>query len=295
TYERGPFSEEDFSVALDELDEKNPDQLEAIMEIWEQNYAEDLATGESYQTQIHLEKYKALINLGLANYALAEARYLVNLTSDTEKESLQTKLGEILLQCGNYRAPIRFAERKIKKAIYSNTTYSLPKKIWHLAYPKGYWGQVSKQAESFGLDPYLVLAVIREESRFHAQATSRSNAKGLMQIIPKTGKGIAQKLKIKNYRTSKLYDPSLNIKMGSFYLASLLQRFSNNVYLALAGYNGGPSRINSYVNNWYQGKIELIDIDDFIESIPIRETRLYVQKVMGSYFEYQRLYERKRG
>jgi soluble lytic murein transglycosylase len=114
-----------------------------------------------------------------------------------------------------------------------------------------------------------------------------------MQIMPKTGRGIAKDLKLSRYRTKKLYEPATNIQMGTYYLSSLIKNFSNNYYLALAGYNGGPNKIKRYVNSWYNGDLGTVDIDEFVESLPSRETRLYVQKVMNSYFEYKRLYERK--
>jgi soluble lytic murein transglycosylase len=79
--------------------------------------------------------------------------------------------------------------------------------------------------------------------------------------------------------------------MGTYYLAELIKRFDGNVALALAGYNGGPVRIKKLVNNWYNGDMRNLDVDEFIEFIPMRETRNYVQKVLGSYYEYKRLYE----
>lgn len=292
---QSPFNGEDFSAALSELDGNNSEKLAAIMEIWEQANTETLQSESSEEALTHLAKYKELMEIGLADYAADEARYLVNLTSDTEREPLQTKLGEMLIQVGNYRTPIRFADRKVKAAVLAGKPQTLPKKIWQLAYPRGYWKHVSGKAKRYGLDPYLVLAVIREESRFNPKATSRSNAKGLMQIIPPTGRGIAKDLKLNRYRSGRLYEVPLNVEMGTYYLSNLIKNFSSNLYLALAGYNGGPNRIKRYVKSWYNGDLGIVDVDEFIESIPVRETRLYVQKVMGSYFEYKRLYDRKRG
>ncbi len=295
TAEQDPFNEEEFNEALYNINSKNPSELAAVMEIWEQTRIDSLEPESSQEAQAHLAKYKELMGLSLAGYAADEARYLVNFTSDVEKESAQERLGEMLVNSGEYSRPIRFADRRLRPAIIAGNAGAFSRKIWQLSYPKGYWTHVSKKAGRFGLDPYLVLAVIREESRFNPRARSRSSARGLMQIMPRTGRGIAKDLDISRYRTSKLYDPGLNIEMGVYFLSSLVHNFGNNFYLALAGYNGGPNRIKRYVNNWYNGKLELVDIDEFIESIPIRETRLYVQKVMGSYFEYKRLYDRKRG
>lgn len=288
-----PFAGASFSAALNKIDNKNEDELAAIMEIWEQTNSKALEDESSEEARVHLEKYKSLMEIGLTNYAADEARYLVNITSDAEKDSLQTRLGEVLIQSGNYRAPIRFADRKIKSAILAGKAYSLSDKIWELAYPKGYWKVVSSKTGSYPVDPYLTLAVIREESRFNPRAVSRSGARGLMQIMPRTGRGIAKDLKFSSYRTKKLFIPDTNVEMGVYYLSNLIRNFSDNVYLALAGYNGGPNKIKRYVKSWYNGDLGLVDIDEFVESIPNRETRLYVQKVMGSYFEYKRIYSRK--
>ena len=294
--DQSPFDDEEFTRAINDLGNKNQDELAAIMEIWEQTNADAVPSESSEEARVHLEKYKELMALGLTNYAADEAHYLVKITSVAEKESSQIKLGEVLIRSGEYRTPIRFADPKIKSAILAGKTESLPNKIWQLSYPRGYWNQVAKKATDFGLDPYLVLAVIREESRFNPKATSRSSARGLMQIMPRTGRLIAKDLDLDRYRTGKLYEPALNIEMGVYFLSNLMKNyFKNNIYLALAGYNGGPNRIKRYVNSWYNGNLGLVDIDEFIESIPVRETRLYVQKVMGSYFEYKRLYDRKRG
>ena len=293
--DQSALNSEEFNAALDSLENKNATELAAIMEIWEQTRIDEIDPESSQEARVHLSKYKALMNIGLSDYAAEEARYLVDITSDSEKESAQAKLGEMLVQSGEYTRPINFAEKKVRSAVMAGNPGAASKKIWQLAYPKGYWKHVSRQASQFKLDPYLVLAVIREESRFNPKAKSHSSARGLMQIMPATGRGIAKDLDIDRYRTTRLYEPSLNIEMGAYFLACLVKNFKDNFYLALAGYNGGPNKIKRYVNNWYNGDLKLVDIDEFVESIPSRETRLYVQKVMGSYFEYKRLYDRKRG
>lgn len=199
-----------------------------------------------------LLKYRTLMELDLVDYAQEEARVIIKLTGSITHESIEVR---------------------------------------KLAYPKGYFEKVERYSRSFGVDPYLALAVIREESRFNPRALSRSRAHGLMQIIPSTGKILAKRLSITPYRRSKMYEVDTNIMMGTYYLADLIKRFDGNVALALAGYNGGPVRIKKLVNNWYNGDMRNLDIDEFIEFIPMRETRYYVQKVLGSYYEYKRLYE----
>ena len=292
--DQSAFVDEEFYEALNNIDEKNQAELVSIMEIWEETKAQE-AEAPKELIRLHLAKYKKLMDLGVVDFAADEARYLVNLTTEQERDSAQLKLGEMLLRQGNYKTPLKFADKKIKLAVMSGKTEIIPKLVWQMAYPRAYWRQVKNKAGAYGIDPYLVLAVMREESRFNPKAVSRSGARGLMQIMPRTGKGIAKRLAVPRFRTSKLFQPELNIGMGSWYLSHLITRFDGNYYLSLAGYNGGPNKIGRYIDNWYDGKLNLVDVDEFVESIPGRETRLYVQKVMGSYFEYKRLYDRKRG
>jgi soluble lytic murein transglycosylase len=114
-----------------------------------------------------------------------------------------------------------------------------------------------------------------------------------MQIIPQTGKNVARLVGIKPYYTGKLHDPDTNIKMGCYYLSQLLKRFDNDKIMALAAYNGGPLRVQKWKNKWLNEVGVNIDIDEFVESIPLSETRRYVQKVMKSYYEYKRHYSEK--
>lgn len=269
-------------------EDNDREELEAVMEKWENqrqsgNRDDDL--------NLRLLKYKALMDLDLLDYALGEARVIIRMTGGVSEESAQLSLARALHRVGEYGIPIRFSEGKIKQAVLSGKPETVSLTVWKLAYPKGYFEKVEEYSRSYGLDPYLALAVIREESRFNPRATSHSRAHGLMQIIPSTGKILAKQLSISPYRRSKMYEVNTNLRMGIYYLSGLIKRFDGNVALALAGYNGGPVRIKKLVNNWYNGDMRNLDIDEFIEFIPMRETRYYVQKVLGSYYEYKRLYE----
>lgn len=257
------------------------EELEAIMRL--QRRDEDL--------NLRFLKYQALLDLDLIDYALGEARVIIKMAGGVSEESAQLSLAQALHQAGEYGIPIRFTEGRVKQAVLSGKPESISLNVWKLAYPKGYFDKVEQYSRNNGLDPYLVLAVIREESRFNPRATSRAQAHGLMQIIPSTGKILAKQLSITPFRRAKMYEVDTNIMMGTYYLAELIRRFDGNIALALAGYNGGPVRIKKLVNNWYNGDMRNLDLDEFIEFIPLKETRYYVQKVLGSYYEYKRLYE----
>ena len=132
-----------------------------------------------------------------------------------------------------------------------------------------------------GLEENLVLAVIRAESGYDRNAHSWANAYGLMQLIPRTAREVAQELNMPVSIPAHLLDPETNINLGSYYLTKLLKKFDNRVSFALAAYNAGPHR----VDRWRQ--IEMSQEDDlFIENIEFAQTRNYVRKVLRNYWVY---------
>lgn len=164
-------------------------------------------------------------------------------------------------------------------------TSGTPKKIglWMFAYPLLYSNQVAKDSQDNQLDPYLVHGLIREESRYNAMATSRSNAIGLMQLLPGTAFGVAKNMGLNIHSNDEIYNPTNNIALGTHYLAYVLKRHNGNALAAVASYNGGPNA----VAKWIKGHA---DMDVFVENIPVTETRDYVRKVFGSFWNYQSIY-----
>lgn len=159
---------------------------------------------------------------------------------------------------------------------------------WGMAYPLEYSESISTESKVNGVDPLLVHALIREESRYNPDALSRVRALGLMQLMPGTAYGVAKRLSVPLSGTQEVLKPDVNIKLGTNYLAYTLRRFDNNALLAIASYNGGPNAVQS----WFQ-QHKLAgnsDFDIFVENIPFRETRDYVRKVFGSYWTYEQLY-----
>jgi soluble lytic murein transglycosylase len=123
---------------------------------------------------------------------------------------------------------------------------------------------------------------MRQESRFEAQIRSRSGAIGLMQIMPDTGSWIASKKGVNSYNLDR---PEDNINFGTWYLDYTHSRFGDNTMLAIASYNAGPGAIGRWVESRGLG-----DPDEFVNNIPYDETRDYVSKVLGNYWNYLRLY-----
>ncbi|MBI5700863.1 transglycosylase SLT domain-containing protein [Candidatus Saganbacteria bacterium] len=266
----------------------NEANIEEVMKDWQDSNPQML---DSMEVSNRINKYERLADMGLEDFAYQEVRQLLSKTDDGQKESAQMTLGRVMQRSGEYARPISLVEGGIRSAVLSGSASKIPQEKWMLAYPKGFWDKVQESSKKHGVDPYLALAVIREESRFNPKAVSRSKARGLMQIMYGTGKGLAKSLKIKPFKKSTMFNPETNIEMGTLYLADLIRSFNGNQSLALAGYNGGPNRVRRWFNNWYNGDYDKLDIDEFVQNIPLSETRKYVQKVMGSYYEYKRIYD----
>jgi len=128
------------------------------------------------------------------------------------------------------------------------------------------------------------LAIIREESRFNPWNESVVGARGLMQIMLSTGEWIAEKINLINYNDEMLFSPEVNIDLGCWYIQYLNERFSDDLILALSGYNAGPGT----TSRWLE-KYNISDPDNFIENIPYDETRGYIKKVLKSYLMYERI------
>jgi len=236
-------------------------------------------------------KYRILMSLGFYDHARNEAAHLRAKSSEDNKLNADLLYYLAVQRKGDYRTALRFAEGRYLDAINDGEMSQVDYRMWQLAYPRGFWSYVLKYSVEYNLDPYLVLAVIREESRFNPKTVSWARAHGLMQIIPSTARGIARFIGIRPYYLYRLFEPETNIKMGCYYLSQLIKRFNGNPYLALAGYNGGPMRVKAWLSRWKRENGQYLDIDEFVESIPFKETRRYVKKVMKSYNEYKRIYE----
>jgi soluble lytic murein transglycosylase len=216
--------------------------------------------GEGY------ERIEALYLLGMKNEALAE---ILDSLKRVETNKEFSYLGYMALKLGAYKEVIAFAEPKNDRGL-------LP-----YSYPLGYWDTVKLAADSNDLDAFLIAALIREESRFDPTVISWAGAVGLMQLMPSTADRLKKDTKIPLKDRSQLQDPRKNILLGSYYLSQLINEFKE-LPLAIAAYNAGKNRLN----NWME-KFSSSDLAEFIENIPYRETRKYVQRVLKSYWQYR--------
>lgn len=159
--------------------------------------------------------------------------------------------------------------------------------LWHLFYPAVFINEANEAAREQGLDPYLVLALTRQESYFNPLAVSSSYALGLMQLLPATAKDVAKWERMAGFNTAQLFEPEVNIRLGTRYLAYLHQKFNGNSMLSVGGYNGGPNAMA----RWASAKQAMLahDPDMFIETIPYDQTRDYIKEVFTHYWIYQKL------
>jgi soluble lytic murein transglycosylase len=163
-----------------------------------------------------------------------------------------------------------------------------PPAFWQLLFPLPYEKDLVRSAQQQNLDPYMMAALIRQESEFDPQALSAKHAYGLTQVEPATGRALARRAGIKRFSNRSLFQPAINLKLGSYYLRALLDQWGGQWEQTLASYNAGKSRVNDWITwNQYQEPAE------FVESIPFTETRDYVEAVLRNATVYRQLYANK--
>lgn len=222
-----------------------------------------------------------LRRLGLLEAALAELEEVVQRSvGDTVR--LYAATGAYVRD-ERYHMALRVLRRHFT-AVASSGHPDVPRAFWEMLYPLPWRGEVTEAAERSGLDPFLVAAIVREESSYYPRAVSRSGARGLMQLMPATAQPMAD-VRGWAFRGGELLDdPAANIQLGTAFMAGLLREFGDP-RLALAAYNAGPRRLR----DWWRAR-RGDDIEAFVEEIPFDETRHYVKRVMLSWDEYRRIY-----
>ena len=157
--------------------------------------------------------------------------------------------------------------------------------FWRIFYPIYHKDIIISYAKEYDVDPYLVTAVIRAESKFDPEAESTAGARGLMQIMPETGEWVAEKLALEDFDREQLFQPEVNICIGTWYLSDLRDEFAD-IVLVLAAYNGGRGN----VKQWLEMKKDR-DGTLSIDELPFLETRHYVKKVLHNYRRYREIYQ----
>ena len=174
----------------------------------------------------------------------------------------------------------------ISSSLINNYGGNLKRPIWKLAYPIHFWQFIFNSSKKYSnLDPFLVCGLIRQESKFDQNALSTSNARGLMQFIPETARSVAREIGIKDFSQNDLYNPEINIALGTHYINSLINELKDALY-AVGSYNAGPQAMKRWIKT-----ISTADNDLFLEQIPYDETRNYIKKVFANYWTYINLYK----
>ena len=216
----------------------------------------------------------ALASAGDIEAAIGELKLSLNNSDD---EATIVAIGEALQTYGEYRQSQR-------KAVSFVSRGSTDLRTWKLAYPQAYLELVSIEANKHNIDPAIIWAVMRKESAFYPRAVSRSNAQGLMQVIPSTWDWLAE---LRSETPADPFNPELNIQYGTTYLAWLMKLFENDLELAVASYNRGQG----YIQRLFEGSVVSRDKNELYREIDSLETREYMQQVMVSVAIYRELYK----
>lgn len=226
------------------------------------------------------EKAKLLENAGLIDFAVKELQSVPGAGSGNWA-SLQ--VARIYTDNGQPHRALQYLKR-VLPSYSAQEIGTLPLPYWKVLFPRPYWPELQRFAVENNLDPYLVAALIRQESEFNPGAVSYANAYGLMQLLPKTGKTMAHSVGLKHYNTASLLTPSTNIQLGTRYFRDMTDKLGRVEY-ALAAYNAGSDRVEDWRDNYHYR-----DMAEFVESIPFVQTRDYVQSIVRNAAIYRRLY-----
>ncbi|RMH70119.1 MAG: hypothetical protein D6675_10380 [Gemmatimonadetes bacterium] len=275
------------------LSETEPDTLEArssqlwINRFWNTWQRSWRRTGRSLPEievdvipefqRYHEWRAQLFMQLGLYEPALNELKALQR--EYPQRMAYYAQLAWVYQRMGDYRRSIIWLNRCPDPPDATEETY------WHLYYPLEYWDIVKEKTEKYNISPFLLMGLIHQESAFDPKAKSIANARGLTQVIHSTGRIIARRLGVRGFKSSMLYDPPTSIEFGAYYLNLGLQKSGGNVAVAVAGYNAGVER----AVRWWQERGDL-EVDEWIETIPLNETRNYVKRVIRNYYAYQDIY-----
>ncbi len=224
---------------------------------------------------------RTLLSLDLYDQALDELHYAQKLWGDSP--AIQATIGWIYYRRGELRTGINVMKRAYPQYLTAGGE-KLPTALLKVLFPINYWPLIRRYSSEYHLDPYVVAALIAQESTFTADIKSSANAYGLMQLLPSTGRQYAKALHLPRFSLSLLTTAESNIRMGTAYFSDLVKQFGA-AHFALATYNAGPGR----VARWIAAK-RGFEREEFIEDIPFPETQNYVKRILGTAEDYRRIY-----
>jgi soluble lytic murein transglycosylase len=223
---------------------------------------------------------RLLLANGLYDDALGELRYAQRAWGNSPR--IDATIAWAYHRKGELRRAIGLMRRAYPQHLTADQ--ELPPDILQVIFPLTFWDSIRRQSALHGLDPYLIAALIAQESTFDPKIRSIANAWGLMQIVPATGRRLARSVGLRNFTTATLTEPDINIRLGTLHFARLVEQFGGTHY-ALASYNAGETR----VRRWKAERPGLEE-DEFIDDIPFPETQNYVKRILGTAEDYRMLY-----
>ncbi len=251
------------------------------------DFVSALGEGNPGRERLHLKKALELAALGFKEDARLELELAKPLFRGGEEKMWFLSLFYERIGFYNKAIVIRndlfLSKRK-------NETEAIPTDRLRHLYPLSYWKDIVKYSKKNKVDPFMSISIVRQESKFDRDALSTANARGLMQLIPSTGEKMYKIVYGKEIDPELLFDPEINISLGTFYFSQLVERFDGNIVAAIASYNAGPIPVNRWLEE-FRG----LPADEFIENIPYPQTKGYLNKVLGNYYSYKRLYPKESG
>jgi soluble lytic murein transglycosylase len=237
--------------------------------------------GAAPEWPVYLRRARLLARLGLFDLEEKELRFRAESPQFAHLAGME--LAEQAAERGSYHQAIRYLKR-YTPGYLAYPLDSMPRHYWELLFPLPWRSQIESYSKERQLDPYLVAALIRQESEFNPGALSRARARGLMQILPSTGRRLGRNLGI-TVQANRLYAPDTSLRLGTLYLRRVLDQYNGRIEPALAGYNAGEHRADKWLD-WRA----VDDPAEFVENIPFNETRNYVQAVIRNAAIYRKLY-----
>jgi len=246
------------------------------------NLPSALLSDDPPDDDVRMERAQLLENGGLTNLAVRELQ-AATVPGKNSGWAL-VEMAKLYQDAGRYDMALEVVKRALPEYFAFDIT-ALPRSYWEALFPRPFWNDLQRNARANRLDPFLVAALVRQESEFNPGAVSRANAVGLMQLLPGTGRKVARELRVRRFNTQKMLNPATNLQLGTKYFRSMVDQYNGTVEYALAAYNAGADRVQGWLA---EGNFP--STEEFVESIPFTETREYVQAIMRNASLYRRLY-----
>ncbi len=228
----------------------------------------------------HFRTGLELLRMGFRREALQE---LGAIDTRAQGEGALLLLYRLFERTGSERQA-RSVARALVRVSLRGPTEAEARRLYALSYPQPFRPLVERHSRAAGVDPDLMQALMREESAFNPRARSATGALGLAQLMPRTAQEVARALGAPDLTEQSLLEPRHNIRLGAAYLGTLRKQFDGNLAFAVASYNAGPGA----VLRWRR-RLAGLALDEWVEEIPVEETRNYVKRVLGSFATYQLL------